>query len=358
MSLVKNGFNVSHICPDKDGDRVIDGVRVITYTGKRSIAGRLAQLGLIYKRAKQENADVYHCNEVDSWMVGVALKIATRKKIVFDSHEIPSHDFAETRFPRPLRPFVVLALRVLFRLMLPFTDRLVLAKRSADLDFRNTAVNKTLVQNFSEVPENIPQKIHTDGHDITIVHLGAINKMRGWKQMLDALALTKNTSVRLRVIGQFGDNSEDEFLAYVKEKQLEHRVVFERWIPYSEVQKALGACDIGIILFQPVMYSFTHALPHKMFDYMLAGLPIIVPDFAVEVAEITNESKAGILVSPTDPQKVADVIDTLASSADLRNEYGSNGRNAVIATYNWGQEEKRLVAMYESLKGNASCQAR
>ena len=100
------------------------------------------------------------------------------------------------------------------------------------------------------------------------------------------------------------------------------------------------------------MFSFVHALPHKLFDYMLAKLPVIVPDFALEVAEIIKSSDAGILVDATNPQEVADRIDLLASSPDLRRRYGENGRNAVMRTFNWQQEREKLVAMYEGLRGS------
>lgn len=350
VSLIKAGFAVTHICPDPEGNRILDGVKVVTFGGKRSILGRLSRLKALYDLAVTENADAYHCNEVDSWMVGVALKILHKKYLIFDSHEIPSHDFAETRVPRLLRPLVIFCLRILFRLMLLFTDNIVLAKRSADLDFRKTRVPKTLVQNFSDPDVTTMAAANNNGSDITVIHLGAINKMRGWPQMLAALALTKNKNIKLRVIGQFGDNTQDEFLQSAKDRGLSERVIFEPWIPYNEVFAALKACDIGIILFQPVMLSFTHALPHKLFDYMLAELPVIVPDFALEVAEIVRSSDAGILVDPTDIDKVAQTLDLLAADPALRQRLGGKGRKAVLETYNWQTEQKKLVAMYEGIK--------
>ena len=54
-------------------------------------------LGLVslYRRARAISAECYHCNEVDSWLVGVALKISGRPRLVFDVHEtFPGHDRA------------------------------------------------------------------------------------------------------------------------------------------------------------------------------------------------------------------------------------------------------------------------
>ena len=167
--------------------------------------------------------------------------------------------------------------------------------------------------------------------------------------MLDAIAATKNKNIHLRVIGQFGDNTDQDFLDRVAELKLEDRVTFESWIPYEEVYKALRQCDIGIVLFQPGTFSFVHALPHKLFDYMLAELPVIVPDFAIEVAEIVDESNAGILVDAANIENVAVALDKLADDKDLRKKLGQNGRQAVIETYNWQNEEKKLIDMYQEL---------
>ena len=351
VSLVRAGHTVTHVCPDPAGDRLLDGVRIVTFSGKRSIAGRLSCLATLYRLAVAQDADVYHCNEVDSWMAGVWLKIRHGKKLVFDSHEIPSHDFAESRVPRLLQPIVVLCFRLLFRLMLLFTDRLVLAKRSADMDFRHTHVPKTLVQNFADVVEKDDHRQSASNDDtVTLVHLGAINRQRGWPQMLEALARTETRALHLEVIGQFGDGSEKDFLARVKDLGLEDRGTFTPWIAYDAVPAALARCDIGIILFQPVMFNFTHALPHKLFDYMLARLPVIAPGFAVEVAEIIHDSDAGLLVDPTNISQVAAAMDKLATDPMLRQRYGDNGRRAVMETYNWPQEERKLIAMYETME--------
>src|SRR5690606_31247108 len=103
----------------------------------------------------------------------------------------------------------------------------VLAKKSADLDFRGTRVPKVLVQNFSDPAAGADAaSVASNDDGITVVHLGAINRMRGWPQMLDALALTKDKRIKLRIIGQFGDNTGDEFLAYAARKGLKDRVIF------------------------------------------------------------------------------------------------------------------------------------
>ena len=71
-----------------------------------------------------------------------------RPRLVFDVHETFPHDLAEFHAPRAMRPLVVGAVRALFRLLVPFTDKLVLAKRSVAVDFPGAEAKQILVQNF------------------------------------------------------------------------------------------------------------------------------------------------------------------------------------------------------------------
>jgi len=353
VSLVNNGFDVVHVCPHREDHYDLDGVEIIGFEGKRSILGRIMQMPRLYKMAAATNADVYHCNEFESWAVGVWLKWFRKAKLIFDAHEIPSHDFAESRFPKFLHPLVIFVVRMFVKFFLLFTDQIVLAKKTAALDFAKTRVPQVLVQNFTDLTcqnEDVLKPANSNEDWIKVVHLGAINRVRGWPQMLDAVAAAKNKKIFLHVIGKFGDNSDDEFLARVKELGLEDRVRFDSWIPYDEVYDALLSCDVGIILFQPVMLNFTHALPHKLFDYMLAKLPVIVPDFAIEVRDIVKDSEAGFLVDPTNIDEVAGVLDQLADDKALRETMGENGYNAVFETYNWQNEEQRLIDMYRAIE--------
>src|SRR3546814_4150856 len=99
-----------------------------------------------------------------------------------------------------------------------------------------------------------------------------------------------------------------------------------------QVHRETLSAAAGIIIFQPVRLNHTHALPHKLFDYMRAAIPVIVPGFAVEVAQIVLDADCGLIVDPTDAAAVADAMNRLLrdrdSSEDSRvgNEVGRTVR--------------------------------
>jgi glycosyltransferase involved in cell wall biosynthesis len=111
---------------------------------------------------------------------------------------------------------------------------------------------------------------------------------------------------------------------------------------------ACAAADIGLVLFQPGLRNHVFATPHKLFDYWLAGLPVIAPDFSIELREYVNETGAGVLIDPSDPDAIAEAIARLADPG-VRGPMGEAGREAVLRRYNWEAEAATLLAMYAGL---------
>ncbi len=329
------------------------GVRIITYRRPAGIKGRLLQMFRLYRLAANVDAAVYHCNEVDSWLVGVCLRLLRGKGCVFDVHEHYPSTFAESRFHRRLQPAVAASVRAVFRVLTPFTHRFVLAKRSVSADFHCAESKKLLVQNFTPLAgiQFAQGRAATDDDGwTTIVHLGLFSKPRGWPQVLDALARMRNQRVRLVVIGEINDGSGDEFHARLIALGLTGRVVVHKWMPFDAAFALLCQAQIGLIAFQPGTLNHVYAMPHKMFDYMAAGLAVVCPNFAVEVAPVVAESHCGLLVNPADRDALAQVFDRLVDDPASTAEMGRRGQLAVRERYNWETEVAPLVTMYQNWK--------
>lgn len=366
VSLAEAGHDVIHLCPGDEPDTVERGVRIITYRPAPGLFRRALGLVSLYRRARAIGADCYHCNEVDSWLVGVALKIGGRPRrqassgrgrplLVFDVHETFPHDLAEFHAPRALRPAVVALVRALFRVLVPFTDKLVLAKHSVAVDFPGAEAKQILVQNF--VPLRmlargdgaVSPPVRMASSAVTAVHVGLISRVRGWPVLLDALASAESAGVHLTVIGEFNDASLPDFEARVVELGLAARVRTMGWMAATDAFREVERADIGLVMFQPGFRSHTDSLPHKLFDYMLAGLPVIVPDFGAVVAGIVRDAGCGLLVDPSDSRAVAGALGRLARNPEERRRMGDNGRRSVLDKYNWEAEAKQLVGMYKAL---------
>jgi len=89
-------------------------------------------------------------------------------------------------------------------------------------------------------------------------------------------------------------------------------------------------------------------MPNKMFEYMIAELPIIASNFLLW-REIVEKNNCGICVNPLDPKEIAEAIEYLIEHPDEARKMGENGRKAVLEKYNWENESKKLLEIYEEL---------
>jgi glycosyltransferase involved in cell wall biosynthesis len=87
-----------------------------------------------------------------------------------------------------------------------------------------------------------------------------------------------------------------------------------------------------------------------MFDYMAAGMAVVCPRFAVEVAPFVSESECGVLVETNDPDDIANHLDDLITHPEKIERMGTNGQQAVRDTYNWSAEAQRLIDMYREME--------
>ncbi len=353
-SLAAAGYRVVHVCFGSEPSQERDGVQIDVRPRRGGLVRRALSLVDLFRRARRLDADVYHCNEVDSWLVGVLLKLFFGKRVVFDVHEHYPATFAHVHFPRLLHRPAAAAVRLLFRCLRPMTDGFVLAKTSVAEDFPGTEDRQCAVLNAASLeyaalgPNDVPVAIRRRYSAApAAIHLGLLAKARGWPQLLEAMRRMRHGELRLAAVGTINDGSAEEFQRTVAAYGLADRVTRCDWLPFDEAYRHVLCARIGLVLFQPVNANYVHAFPHKMFDYMLAGLPVVVPDFARDVVDIVRRADCGLIVDTTRPQAIAEALDSLLDEPERARQLGQNGRRAVLEEYNWEAQAAKLLALYD-----------
>jgi len=340
-ALAAAGLAVEHLAPAAPQmPPQVAGVRLLGFPKPRGRWGRLRNIWRLSRLARARGARVIHAHEPDSWL---AAWLARPEKLVIDVHEhYPSR--LDDRLPGWARPAARWALRRFCRAMGWVADAVVVAKDGLAQDYGARSVP---VRNYAADPGVAPRR-HVPG-PLTLLHLGAISRARGWPQLLAALALGP-ADTRLAIAGRFTDGSEAEFLEEAGRLAVASRISLHGWLPPAEMAALAARCDINLVLFQPGQENHRLALPHKLSDGMLAGLPVIAPDFATEVAAMVREADCGLLVDVADPYAIAHAI-RLLGDAGLRARLGANGRAAALGGFGWTAQAQALRGLYGQLLG-------
>lgn len=119
-------------------------------------------------------------------------------------------------------------------------------------------------------------------------------------------------------------------------------VHFQAPVGKGQVPAYLQEADCGIAVLKPLP-MFTTTYPNKVFDYMAAGLPVVLAIDGV-VRQVIEQSQAGIYVQPGDAVAMANAVARLADDADLAKTMGLKGRNHVREHF----DRPKLAAQMEA----------
>jgi glycosyltransferase involved in cell wall biosynthesis len=337
-ALAAQGWPVLHLCPGGDAIPAVP----VEAVGPARRWGRWRPL---HRRAIALRPRVIHASEPDAWLIALLAGWRCGARVVLDVHEhYPSR--LDARLPGWARAPARGAIRWAMRAMGRRADAVVLAKDGLAEDFPG-ARRLVPVRNHALVAEGLPRREQGPG-PVTLLHLGAIGRARGWPALLASLALCP-AETRLLIIGRFTDGSEVEFRAEADARGLTARIELAGWLPAeAALARAAAEADINLVLFQPGEENHRLALPHKLFDGMAIGLPVIAPQFATGVAEIIRDAGCGLLVDVTDPAAIAAAVAELTDPA-RRAALGEAGWQAARGAWGWPAEAARLVALYRDL---------
>ena len=100
---------------------------------------------------------------------------------------------------------------------------------------------------------------------------------------------------------------------------------------------------MGVSLDKPLHLNYAYSLPNKLFDYIHAGLPVLVSDLP-EIRRVVQQYDIGCIVSEVQPRAIADALLGMLHSDDLP-RWKKNALNAA-KELNWQCEQQVVRNVY------------
>ncbi len=201
-----------------------------------------------------------------------------------------------------------------------------------------------LVQNFPEIESApSPESQHLSRVAGRFVYIGGLSAGRCVEEMIDSVGEAGHPA-SLELAGPW----ESAKLAEgCRARPGWRRVVEHGFLGRPEVFRLMATAVAGLVLFRPLR-NHVEAQPNKLFEYMLAGLPVIASDFPLW-RSLIEPGRLGLLVNPESVSEIAGAMEWVMAHPEQAAEMGQRGRAAVLERYNWAGELKSLLEVYQRL---------
>jgi glycosyltransferase involved in cell wall biosynthesis len=292
-------------------------------------------------------ADVWHGHDLLGLLTARALQSRHGGGLVHDSHELFLEAGSAARLPSPAR-------RLLFRMERGATrkaDAVITVNQSiAEELHRRYGVRPVLVMNCPPLGParkkgRLRDHLNLGKRPIVLFH-GALSAGRGVKQLVDSLPfLPREAAV---VLLGYGDLTAPYSVLAAQESHRGRLFVLPA-VPIADLPDWICDADVGVIAFQPVDRNNVLGTPNKLFEYLEAGVPMVVSDFP-EMRRLVEETGAGMARDTSTAASLAAAIRELLDEPKAqRNARRLSAREAAETTYNWTVQSQRLVEIYSRL---------
>jgi len=280
--------------------------------------------------------DAIHCHDLDTLPIGVRLKRATGRPLVYDCHEVFGY-MIEADVPR----LVVNYAFQMERRLAPEADRVIAVNDAVGEYIRRVSGRDVvIVRNCHDVVLDAYQD--PPGLPFTITYLGTFHASRFVLTAIEVVAEIPDVQLIL--------GGSKRLTPVVQAMCAQHpNTRFVGLVPAEEVLSRTLECHAVLSMFDPQYRINQVGLPNKIFEAMAAGRPSIVTE-GLPMAGLVEREGCGIAV-PYTRDGFRGAIRRLRDEPALAERLGRNGLAAAQREYNWSAEKRKLLALYEDLGG-------
>lgn len=308
--------------------------------------GRVSQTAAINRRmiaaGLSTRADVFHSHDLNTLFVGRMCKEGTPgSKLVYDSHELQTE---RSRMDANWRRWATWNERK----GLPAANAMIVASPSW-IEFNRTLHGS--VPPLTETVLNTPPHRSVEPKDLRgeldirpdapiLLYQGSVQENRGIEPAIEATLLLDDAVIVIVGYGYHRPALE----RMVADRGIGDRVKFFGPIPNDELLAWTAAANIGLCNIVSASHSYHTSLPNKLFEYMMARVPVVGSD-SPEIGRVISETGVGEVANATDPEAIAAAAEKiLADPTPYREATGPASEK-----YQWSVDAQKLLNLYQRL---------
>ncbi|MEK6616280.1 MAG: glycosyltransferase [Bacteroidota bacterium] len=287
-------------------------------------------------------ADILVANDLDTLLSNYLASKLKWSKLVHDSHEyftgvpeLKGRNFAK-------KTWKIIERKIFPKMKYVYTVNDSIAKLYKD----EYGVEMKVVRNFPLLV-GIKKQISKTKKELglpedkkIILYQGSVNVDRGLLETVEAMHYVDNAV--LLIVGD-GDAME-EIQAKKQHLNLTEKIIFINRVPFEELWNYTSHADIGISLDKDTNLNYRFSLPNKIFDFVHAGVPVLVSNL-VEIKKIIKKHELGEIIENHNAKHIAEKIKFMLSDEEKIKRWKENCKIAA-KEFCWQNEEHILKEIY------------
>lgn len=182
-----------------------------------------------------------------------------------------------------------------------------------------------------------------------IIYVGGIGPHRGLDTAIRGIAILRDKGLpfELIIVGSGNTDAVNHLKAIAAELKVNHLVKFTGQLPFEEALQNMQTAFLNIIPHSSNGHT-DNAIPHKLFQIMNSGYPLMVSSSA-PLRRIVSKYEAGVIFEADNPVDFAEKVIWADHNHNELHDFVNNAKDAVRNKgLNWETDGKKLVEFYNS----------
>jgi len=295
-------------------------------------------------------ADIYHAH-VERALPACYIAARLRgKPFIVDTPDLTLSDPTITRWPR-LR---ALARRTI-RHMVSYCAGYITASPFyfQELGKLYGAKEMTLIRNvppYKAVTKSnrLHQRLGLGPNIRIALYQGALQPNRGLDRLVRVAAFL-HPDIVIVIMGNESKGTRAQIDTLIMHEGMADRIKIIPAVPYEELLNWTASADLGLTIFQPdYSLSIQFTLPNKLFEYLMAGLPVLSSQLDA-IAEMIKRYEVGKVVPSLAPEDVGAAINAMLADHDSLARMSSNALEVAKCEFYWEKESQKLIHLYKEI---------
>lgn len=272
--------------------------------------------------------------------LGVLLKYFYNVKLVYDTHELETETSGSKGLRKSLSKFI--EKKLIQKCDLVF----VVSENIADWYAKKyNIIRPVVVKNAPKLIDlkktnHFRENLGIKEDSIIVLYQGGLSKGRGVDLLLECFKQISDDRVVIVFMG-YGE-LEEKIKSVINEKD---NIFFHPAVAPEVVLDYTTSADIGIHMIQNTCLNHYYCMPNKLFEYTMAGLPVIVSGMK-EMKETVEKYQIGIVVEEESAAAIKQGIEKILT-LDLA-QMKLNARK-FAEDNSWEKQETKMINKYKKV---------